>query len=96
MTDQEYKDYIDDPAHWSDKVGSGIWFSYSKMKYNGMNFINAYANISFQNPITMFEEETIILGRYLRYGTKIFPIDLEDMINMMRYTDERKRVEENI
>lgn len=106
MKEQEYKellaaapDYlakIEDPENWSNKNGGESGVYAQEMKYNDLRFLRVIAHEHVSHPITIFEARERVIGYWMKAGTRIIPVDLKRMVEMMRYTDERNRAEEDI
>lgn len=106
MKEQEYKelpaaapDYlakIEDPENWNNKNGSVSIIYQQEMEYNDLRFVRVVAHEQIMHPITIFEARERVIGYWLKAGTRIIPVDLKRMVEMMRYTDERSRAEEDI
>lgn len=106
MKEQEYKellaadpDYvatIEDPENWSNKNGGESGVYAQEMKYNDLRFLRVIAHEHVSHPITIFEARERVVGYWMKGGTRIIPVDLKRMVEMMRYTDERNRAEEDI
>jgi hypothetical protein len=71
------------------------------MKYNDLYFVRSIAHEYISHSITIFEARERVVGYWMKAGTRIIPVDLKRMVEMMkytdeRYTDERNRAEEDI
>jgi hypothetical protein len=71
------------------------------MKYNDLYFVRSVAHEYISHSITIFEARERVIGYWMKAGTRIIPVDLKRMVEMMKYTDERyaderSRTEENI
>lgn len=92
----EYLTRIEFPENWSNKNGSGTGVYLQEMKYNDLRFVRVVADEHITHPITIFEARERVVGYWMKAGTRIIPVDLKRMVEMMRYTDERNRAEEDI
>ncbi len=100
-SDPDYVAAIENPENWSNKNGSGSIIYQQEMKYNDLRFVRVVANEHITHQITIFEARERVVGYWLKAGTRIIPVDLKRMVEMMKYTDERyaderSRTEENI
>ena len=92
----DYIAKIEAPENWSNKNGSGFNIYQQEMKYNDLYFVRSIAHEYISHSITIFEARERVVGYWLKAGTRIIPVDLKKMVEMMRYTDERNRAEEDI
>lgn len=95
-SDPDYVAAIENPENWSNKNGSGFNIYQQEMKYNDLYFVRSIAHEYISHSITIFEARERVVGYWMKAGTRIIPVDLNKMVEMMRYTDERNRAEENI
>lgn len=95
-SDPDYVAAIEDPENWSNKNGSGSIIYQQEMEYNDLRFVRVVAQEQIMHPITIFEARERVVGYWMKAGTRIIPVDLKRMVEMMRYTDERNRAEEDI
>lgn len=92
----DYLAKIEDPENWNNKNGSGSVIYQQEMQYNDLRFVRIIAHEYISHPITIFEARERVVGYWMKAGTRIIPVDLKRMVEMMRYTDERNRAEEDI
>lgn len=92
----EYLAKIEHPENWSNKNGSGTGVYLQEMEYNDLRFVRVVAHEHITHQITIFEARERVVGYWMKAGTRIIPVDLNKMVEMMRYTDERNRAEEDI
>ena len=92
----DYIAKIEAPENWSNKNGSGFNIYQQEMKYNDLYFVRSIAHEYISHSITIFEARERVVGYWMKAGTRIIPVDLKKMVEMMRYTDERNRAEEDI
>jgi hypothetical protein len=92
----DYVAEIENPENWSNRNDSGASVYLQEMKYNDLQFVRAVAREHITHQITIFEARKRVIGYWLKAGTRIIPVDLKKMVEMMRYTDERSRAEEDI
>lgn len=95
-SDPDYVAAIENPENWSNKNGSESGVYAQEMKYNDLRFLRVIAHEHVSHPITIFEARERVVGYWMKAGTRIIPVDLKRMVEMMRYTDERNRAEEDI
>lgn len=95
-SDPDYVAAIENPENWSNKNGSGFNIYQQEMKYNDLYFVRSIAHEYISHSITIFEARERVVGYWMKAGTRIIPVDLKKMVEMMRYTDERNRTEEDI
>jgi hypothetical protein len=100
-SDPDYVAAIENPENWSNRNDSGVIVYLQEMKYNDLQFVRAVAHEHITHQITIFEARKRVVGYWLKAGTRIIPVDLKKMVEMMkytdeRYTDERNRAEEDI
>lgn len=92
----DYLAEIENPENWSNKNGSGTGVYLQEMEYNDLRFVRVVAHEHITHQITIFEARERVVGYWLKAGTRIIPVDLKKMVEMMGYTDERNRAEEDI
>lgn len=92
----DYLAEIENPENWSNKNGSGTGVYLQEMEYNDLRFVRVVAHEHITHQITIFEARERVVGYWMKAGTRIIPVDLNKMVEMMRYTDERNRAEEDI
>lgn len=95
-SDPDYVAAIENPENWSNKNGSGFNIYQQEMKYNDLYFVRSIAHEYISHSITIFEARERVVGYWMKAGTRIIPVDLKKMVEMMGYTDERNRAEEDI
>ena len=92
----DYVAEIENPENWSNKNGGGANVYMQEMKYNDLQFVRVLVLEHIPHQITIFEARERVVGYWLKAGTRIIPVDLKKMVEMMGYTDERNRAEEDI
>ena len=92
----DYVAEIENPENWRNRNDSGATVYLQEMKYNDLYFVRAVANEHITHPVTIFEARERVIGYWMKAGTRIIPVDLKKMVEMMGYTDERNRAEEDI
>ena len=92
----DYVAEIENPENWRNRNDSGATVYLQEMKYNDLQFVRAVANEHITHPVTIFEARARVIGYWMKAGTRIIPVDLKKMVEMMGYTDERNRAEEDI
>jgi hypothetical protein len=92
----DYVAAIENPENWSNRNDSGASVYLQEMKYNDLQFVRAVAREHITHQITIFEARKRVVGYWLKAGIRIIPVDLKKMVEMMGYTDERNRAEEDI